>query len=376
VEGTTPNSAQRFPAKCPQDAISEAVSLRQELQHVSHILLIRLRSLGDAILTLPLIEALNQWRPELNQSILIETPYAPVFQFHPAVNETLMLRSRKGFDPDGWTRFGAIMELRRRHFPAVLNLHGGTTSRLLTIASGARLRIGQISHRGSWLYNRRFPASSVIWNRQSLHTVENQLGIIRWLGLPIPSQPPTLYIGETSRIRIHQRLADAGISGYFLIQPTATLPTKQWKPECFAQIGDWLYRQYKLPVIYTAAPNEKQVLAGVRESALEQHIYWSDLPLMELFALIEKCRLFIGCDSGPTHAAAALKKPMAVVWGSSDFNAWHPWQTDYEAVRSELPCIPCPGYTCKEFGEPKCILEIPVSRIMEACRKIIDHSNG
>ncbi len=244
----------------------------------------------------------------------------------------------------------------------------------LAIASGAPLRIGQTSHRGSWLYNRRFPHSAIIWNRQTLHTVENQLSLLQWLGLPIPSKPPTLYVGSQARVRINQRLAMAGISSFFLIQPTATLPTKQWKPANFARIGDWLFQTYRLPVIYTAAPHERDVLQEVRESAQEPHAYWADLPLMELFALIERCRLFIGCDSGPTHAAAALKKPVVVVWGSSDFHAWHPWETDYEAVRSELPCIPCPGYACKQFGEPKCIIDIPVYRVIEACGKILNRA--
>lgn len=347
--------------------------LYQELQQIPSILLVRLRSLGDAILTLPLIEALNRWRPDLKQSVLIEDPYAPVFLHHPAVAETLILKTRKGSGSDGWTRLQSVFELRRRHYPAVLNLHGGTTSMALSLACGARLRIGQVSHRGSWLYNRKIPSPAEIWGRQALHTVENQLSPIRWLGLPIPSEPATLHLEEAARVGIARRLADAGISEYILIQPTATLPTKQWRPANFAQLGDWLFTRYKLPVIYTAAPHEAPFLQEIFKAAEAKHIYWSDLSLTDLFALIERCRLFIGCDSGPTHAAAALRKPIVVVWGSSNFEAWHPWKTEHEAVRSDLPCIPCPGYTCEKFGEPKCILDIPVSRVTEACTKIMEN---
>jgi ADP-heptose:LPS heptosyltransferase len=71
------------------------------------------------------------------------------------------------------------------------------------------------------------------------------------------------------------------------------------------------------------------------------------------------------------HAAAALKRPVVVVWGSSNFQAWHPWNTEYEAVRSDLPCMPCPGYTCAAFGEPRCIMDIPVSPVAEACERIL-----
>lgn len=370
---TTLKSAQPLSDQSAGNRTSENVALRQELDQLSRILLIRLRSLGDAILTLPLIEALNEWRPELRQSVLIEAPFAPVFLHHPAVDETLILQSRKSTEPGGWTRLRSVVELRKRHFPAVLNLHGGTTSLMLAVASGARIRIGQVNYRSAWLYNRRIPAPADIWQRKSLHTVENQLSPLRWLGIPIPSNPaPTLHVGDDARARIHQRLADAGIPEFLLIQPTATLPTKQWPSQNFAQLGDRLSGQYGLPIVFTSAPHENGVLDEIRKTANRRHTYWSDLPLIDLFALMERCRLFIGCDSGPTHAAAALKKPIAVVWGSSNFQAWHPWQTDFEAARSELPCIPCPGYRCERFGEPRCILEIPVSAALDACSRILE----
>jgi ADP-heptose:LPS heptosyltransferase len=350
--------------------IPEVESVRQELQRISHILLVRLRSLGDALLTLPLIEALHQWRPTLKLSILIEAPYAPVFQHHPAIDETLILKSGKYCE--GWSRLHTIFELRKRHYPAVLNLHGGTTSMLFTWASGAPLRLGQASHRASWMYTQQIPSSAAIWKRQPLHTVEHQLSFMRWLDLPIAPTSSGLYVDESARTHIKDRLAAAGISEFILVQPTATLRTKQWEPAKFAQLGDWLAAMYRLPVVYTSALHEKFILKEIAQSAREQHTYWSDLPLADLFALIERCRFFVGCDSGPTHAAAALQKPIVVVWGSSNFQAWHPWGTTFEVVRSDLPCMPCPGYSCEAFGEPKCIRDIPVERVAAACKKIGD----
>ncbi len=346
--------------------------MRQELQRISHLLLVRLRSLGDAILTLPLIEALHQWRPDLKLNVLIEAPYAAVFQHHPAIEETLILGSGKQLEPGGWSRLHTILELRRRRYPAVLNLHGGTTSMLFSLASGARIRIGQAGHRASWIYTQRIPPSSSIWKRQPIHTVQHQLSFLRWLDIPIASSPSNLRIGETARIRIRDRLATAGISEFILIQPTATLGTKQWEPGKFAQLGDWLASQYRIPIVYTSGAHEGLVLTEISQAAQEHHTYWSDLPLNELFALIERCRFFVGCDSGPTHAAAALKKPIVVVWGSSNFHAWHPWGTVYEAVRSDFPCMPCPGYSCKVFGEPQCIRNITVPQVAAACETLVE----
>jgi heptosyltransferase-3 len=366
------NSAKEVSGNFPQKLNPRIDGLRRKLYQIPRILLIRLRSLGDAILTLPLVEALHQWRPDLEIDILIESPYASVFTHHPAIHETLVVKARHWPAEDGWTRLRAAFEILKRRYPAVINLHGGTTSSLFTLASGARLRLGQKSHRCSWIYNAPIPSSSSIWRRQELHTVEHQLATMLWLGLPVPAQPQgSLYVAEEARRRIQSRLAERGISDYVLIQPTATLATKQWDSEKFARFGDLIHERHALPVIYIVAPHELHVLQEIQRAAKAHHVYWSDLPLVDLFALIEGCSVFVGNDSGPTHAASALKKPVVVVWGSSNFQAWHPWETLFEVVRSDLPCIPCPGYSCKVFANPKCILDVPVSGVADAFERLL-----
>jgi ADP-heptose:LPS heptosyltransferase len=353
----------------------DPIGLRRQLESIPRILLIRLRSLGDSILTLPLIEALHRWRPDLEIDVLIEEPFAPIFLTQAAVHETLIVRARNGTAAAGWDRIRAIFQIRRRHYPAVFNLHGGTTSLLFEAVSGAPLRIGQKDHRNSWVYNAQVPSSSRIWKRQSLHTVEHQLSIMRWLGLPVPTAPScSLPVNEEAMERTRERLGRAAASQYFVVHPTATLDTKQWNTANFAQLGDLLWKQFRLPVIYTSAAHESAVLKQVRQQAEHENICFSDLSLEDLIALISASRLFIGNDSGPTHIAAALRRPIVVVWGSSNFQAWHPWGTEYEAVRSDLPCMPCPGYQCKVFERPRCIGDITVSKVFEACVRIMNRT--
>lgn len=344
------------------------------MREITRLLLVRIRSLGDSILTLPLIEALHEWRPELRLGIVIEAPYAAVFRHHPAVKALFILKTKTGKTKTGHpalSRPRLIYELFRQRYPAVLNLHGGSTSMVITAATRSPLRLGQDTHRWSWIYNGRIPASSTIWGKRSLHTVEHQLTFMRWLGLPVTARSATLHIDPVARARIADYLQRSKISNYLVVHPTATLPTKQWTPTNFARLGDALLREFGHPIIYTAAQHEIPLLQQVQQAAQESHIYRADLTLAEHFALLERCRLFIGNDSGPMHAAAALKKPVVAVWGSSDFNAWHPWQTEYDVVRSDLACMPCPGYGCPVFGDPKCILDIPVSRVADACARLL-----
>jgi heptosyltransferase-3 len=127
------------------------------MERIPRLLVICLRSLGDSILALPLLESLHEWRPDLQIDLLAEAPYASVFSRHPAVHETLVLRPRHGAAGKGWQRVRACYEIHRRRYAAVLNLHGGTTSSLFTLASGSRLRIGQQKYRHAWIYNYLIP---------------------------------------------------------------------------------------------------------------------------------------------------------------------------------------------------------------------------
>ena len=348
--------------------------VRLALERASRLLVIRLRSLGDAILALPLIEALHAWRPELELDLLVESPYVAVFASHPAVHETLSVRPRSGPSAAGWARARACLEIRRRRYPAVLNLHGGSTSAFFALASGARMRIGQEKYRQSWIYHARIPAPARVWNRTDLHTAEDQLTLLRWLDVPLtPSPAGRLYLNPEAGERVRARLQSEGISpgAAAVIHPTSTLRTKQWPEENFAALADRIQELFGLAAIFTSAGHEARVLHDIGRHAARKHRYWSDLGLEELVALIAQCRLFVGNDSGPTHAAAALRTPLVVIWGSSDFRVWHPWEAPFEAVRLDLPCMPCPGYWCAAFDRPHCIENITVDMVVSACGRAL-----
>ncbi|MCK5734540.1 MAG: glycosyltransferase family 9 protein, partial [Candidatus Latescibacteria bacterium] len=80
--------------------------------------------------------------------------------------------------------------------------------------------------------------------------------------------------------------------------------------------------------------------------------------------------LYVGNDTGSTHIVAALGKKIVVIFGSSDFKAWYPWNVEHQLIRSDLPCMPCPGYFCLHFDEPRCIRSIPVDPVFEAVQSL------
>jgi ADP-heptose:LPS heptosyltransferase len=61
-----------------------------------------------------------------------------------------------------------------------------------------------------------------------------------------------------------------------------------------------------------------------------------------------------------------------VIFGSSNHEVWHPWGTEYRLLRSEMECIPCPGYKCLHYPEPVCIQSVSVNRVLEAVYELLD----
>jgi ADP-heptose:LPS heptosyltransferase len=234
--------------------------------------------------------------------------------------------------------------------------------------------MGFSSYRYSRLYNVVIPESRLIWQRDQVHTVENQLAPLKWLGVPLPEAADLeLFVADESRQRLRARLRAHGLlrNGFILIHPTATLFTKQWDPDKFGHLIERLVGQYQAQVVVSVGPEERQVAQAIKASTTRPFVIFDDLSVSDLMALIDEASLFIGCDSGPTHMAAALKKDIVVIFGSSNAIAWRPWNARSELLQSDLPCIPCPGYRCYEFSEPKCIKQISVEAVLDAVNRIL-----
>src|SRR5687768_14655086 len=91
--------------------------------------------------------------------------------------------------------------------------------------------------------------------------------------------------------------------------------------------------------------------------------------LEELVALCEKARLFVGGDTGPMHFAAASGTPIVSIFGPTSSDRNGPFRREDIVVERRLACRPC--YECDKcpLEHLKCIVDISVDHVYEACRK-------
>ena len=355
-------------------------SLLPGLPPGARILVIRLRSIGDIVLLTPALRLLKEWRPDLRLSVVVESRFHELLEGNPAVEEI--------FAPDqgsGWrefrSRYEVIRALRRRAFAVCINLHGGPTSRLLTRWSGARWRVGFAHFRGLGLYPILVPDARTVLSQPSIHTAEHQAAAFFYLGLPRQEIPRAqLFSGLAQATWWDTKRQDLGIAPgkpYAIVHPTALYKTKEWAPEKFAQIGKYLEKQAGLIPVLTCGPGESAVLDAVEKAAGGRVRRLENMSIAQFAAALAGARLFVGNDSGPAHMAAALARPVVVIFGSSSSPIWGPWpreRAEARVVQNPFECNPCPGDRCYRFDKPECILSVNFDQVKNAVDAVLAQS--
>lgn len=264
--------------------------------------MIRLRSLGDCVLTTPALGILKRCRSDLRVAVMVEERFRAIFEDHPDVDEILP---------------PSLNALRRFRPALCLNLHGGTRSAWMTALSGARWRAGFGHFRHRWVYNVRIPrAQQVLGIERKVHTAEHLASAIFFLGAPVE---------EVLRARL-AAAAPAAAQSYAVIHAVAAVPEKTWRADGFLAVAARL-REYGLEPVFIGGPGDN--LAPFRAYRTV-----SGAPLGEIESLLSGASLFVGNDSGPAHMAAAFGVPVVAIFGASDPAIWGPWRTANEIVAS------------------------------------------
>jgi ADP-heptose:LPS heptosyltransferase len=263
----------------------------------ARVAIIRLRSLGDCVLTTPALSLLKQTRPDLQVAVVVEDCFAPVFAGSPDVDQILAPNA-------------ASLGRFRPHL--ALNLHGGATSVRLMLAAASGLRAGFGHFRFQPMYNLRIPRAQEILDLDSkVHTAEHLASAMFYLGVPRAEIPRArLFSARHSRPR-----------PYAVLHPFASGPGKTWPKQNFIAVAKHLNDDLGLEPVF---------ISGAKEdlSAFGGFTCFQGSPLEEVKSLLSGATLFVGNDSGPAHIAAAFGRPVVILFGSSDVDHWHPWRTE------------------------------------------------
>ena len=336
-------------------------------KNIRRVLVVRLRSIGDTVLSTPSLIALRRFLPDTQIDILLEDWVAPVLEGFEVVDNILTVSKNEK------SRLSAAWKIRRNKYDVAFNLHGGTTGTFFVRASGAKYRVGYEDYQYKFLYNYRLSSSSDFWHQPITHSAEQQLALLGFVEIPVEDKPKSrLSVTSTAQDSINKKLSasEFQFSDFALFHPAAATATKQWATEKFAQTATFLYER-GMKTVAVATKAERTVLDDFKKLAPVPVQIFDDLTLPEITALAAKAKLFVGNDSGIAHMAAAVKVPSVVIFGSSNINHWRPWtDSPNEIVYSEKSCSHWTGGIHKGLENPKCIFCVEVEQVFKAIEKV------
>ncbi len=287
----------------------------EQLPSGGRVAIVRLRSLGDCVLSAPAIDILHHARPDLQIAVVVEDRFADLFRGNPAISEVLppTVRAMRAFAPE-----------------LCLNLHGGTRSARLTLLSGAKFRAGFDIFRPAFAYNTPIPTAQEILDvTRRVHTAEHMAAAMFYLGVERTWVPRARVAAPAGRSR------HAPMGSYAVIHPFAATPEKTWPAASFLEAAEFIRDSMHLEPVFVGGPADDF-------APFQNHSCVVGAPLAEVAQLMRDASLFLGNDSGPAHVAAAFGLPMVVLFGPSDAEIWSPWRTVGKVLKATGPIANIP----------------------------------
>ncbi|MDA8138410.1 MAG: glycosyltransferase family 9 protein, partial [Desulfobacteraceae bacterium] len=299
-----------------------------------NILIVKLSAIGDVVHTLPALNAIRRHYPQAHISWLVEEAAADLVLGHPALDEVLVSRRKtwiKGLKSLQWrshlkalTAF--LGTLRNRRYDLLFDFQFSLKGAVLIALTHADRKIGfdrglEHQERSYLVLNERIPAVSM-----EIHALERGLLMLNAVGIVSDRIEYRLPTTSEHQRQAKELLSRSGLSAdqpYAAINPMAKWESKLWIPERFAAVADTLQKDYKLPVIFTGAPEDRlyidAILGNMQTKAPNLA---GQTSLLVLAALLQKATVMVTTDTGPMHIAAAVETPCVALFGPTA-----PWRT-------------------------------------------------
>lgn len=289
------------------------------------ILVIRLKQIGDALISLPVCKSLRATLPDATIDYLVYEHIAPLFRHHPAIDNVLTISPEER--KNQWKYFRRMREIRRAGYDLVIDLLTVPVTVLMTRYSGAGLQLG--FDKGKWrsrLYKTPVPHPG------SGGSLDAKLSILDGLPFEVKRiREFEVVLEDAELVRMRARMIEAGLSPdktTLLFSPISRLGSKNWPRDYFETLIRHCLAREDVQGVMIWGPGEREqveALAGRFDPDLPLTAAIETGDLRELASLARLCALFIGNDSGPRHVAEAAGTPTFTIFSPpiSKF-AWIP----------------------------------------------------
>lgn len=319
------------------------------------VLVIRFSSIGDIVLTTPVLRALKEQIPSIQLHFLTKAKFASLIKDNPRVDRL-------------WTIEKSIKEvlseLKKENFDQIIDLHHNVR----TIA--LKQKLGKPAHSFQKLNIQKWMLVHLKQNRlPDLHIVNRYLDTVKTLGVKPDLLPGEFYISVENEISAEQY--DLNAKQYVGVAIGAQFATKTLPIHKLIEILD----QIALPIVLLGGPDDQEkansILTGLPHKDIRN--LCGQLNLQQSASLVKQAAVLVTHDTGLMHIASCFETPVVSIWGNTvPAFGMYPYFPRNQALYSihevlDLSCRPCSkiGFqTCpkKHF---KCMENQDVTQIVK-----------
>jgi heptosyltransferase II len=348
-------------------------------REVKKILVRATNWVGDAVMSLPALQALRQRYPAAQISVLARPWVAGLYGRESFCDEVIPYET-----PNGWRGLSAkrrmAVELRKRHFDCAVLLQNAFEAAAVARWAGIPMRIGYNRDGRGWLLTHPIPVPKPgeIEAHQRFYYLEllKRAQLIDGYSSTAPIRlDGTAAAAEQGREWLNNASMGEWVIG---ISPGAAYGgAKRWLPERFAAAAVKLAGEYGASVAVFGSKTEQEMCEAVRALVVAAEVKCENFAgvttLPRLIEMVAACRLFLTNDSGSMHIASALRVPTVAVFGATDDKATGPTGDASRVIRQPVECSPCLLRECPI--DHRCMTGVHAASVVSAGLELIEMRN-
>lgn len=342
---------------------------------IARILVVRLDTIGDVLLSEPAIAALRHRFPDSRLEAVVSPAGRAVLDGSPDIDGFFVYDAPwhaawRGLPVQWGSERGklwrVLRELRRQRYDLAVELRADFRDILFAAATGSRITVGNGWRGGGFMLDHDVAASL------KEHQLEFTMGIVGATGASPTPRPPRLYIQPQHRRRAQEALAAVRGEAIIALHLGAGFPSKRLPITTFAKVAKALSRNGSRCLVLIGGAEDRPLADEFLSAASLDNVIdlVGSLSLLETAAVLERCQLFLGNDSGPMHMAAAVGTPVVCCFGPSEPHRYHPYGAPYRILEVALPCRPCDFVHCVH-REYLCMNRIAADDIVAAAEELL-----
>ena len=323
---------------------------------MKNILIIRLSSLGDVLLTTPIVRSLKNHLPDAGIDFLVKEEYRDVLQFNPFLRNLITYREGESLDAlSGGISYDLVIDLQ--HSIKTIKLTSGIDKKIKFKKSNIK-KFLLVNFKLNMLDD--YPQ---IPDRYALSI--KQSGYIPDFALDDEGLDLHFTRVETSLPKGRDYVAIAPGSKHF---------TKRWPEYHFTRLCKMIIDGGATPVLI-GGTDDLKICSAIQEAEPGVINLCSENELYRIASILSECKAAVTCDSGLMHLACAVKTPVLVIFGSTvkEFG-FTPYKNKSIVIENEsLPCRPCShiGLSSCPQKHFKCLVDIQPADVYESLSRLV-----